>query len=80
MTIDVIHSALGWCTLLNMGLLLYWFLFFRFAHDWLQRMHGRWFRLSIETFDSIHYVGMATFKIGIFMFNLVPYLALFIVR
>jgi hypothetical protein len=35
--------------------------------------------LSIEKFDAIHYAGMAYFKIGIFLFHLVPYLALRIV-
>jgi len=43
------------------------------------RFHGRWFKLSLETFDAIHYGGMAVFKLGIFLFNLVPFIALCIV-
>jgi hypothetical protein len=35
--------------------------------------------LSVETFDAIHYSGMVLFKIGILLFNLVPYFALRIV-
>ena len=30
-------------------------------------------------FDAIHYAGMTVFKLGIILFNLVPYIALRIV-
>ena len=55
------------------------FLFFWLAHDWVYRFHSRIFKLPVETFDAIHYAGMAFFKIGIFLLNLVPYLALLII-
>ena len=35
MTIEVIRSALAWCTVINCGLLLWWSLFFTLAHDWI---------------------------------------------
>ena len=38
----------------------------------MQGIHGKWFRLSDERFDAAHYSGMAHFKIGIMLFNLVP--------
>lgn len=79
MTIEVIRSALAWCIVINWGLLLWWFLFFILAHDWTYRIHSKWFDLSVEKFDAIHYAGMALFKTGIILFNLVPYLALRIV-
>lgn len=79
MTLEMIRSALAWCTVINIGLLILWFLFFKFAHDWTFRYHTRWYRLSVETFDTIHYTGMAVFKIFLIVFNLVPYLALRIV-
>jgi len=76
MTLETLRETLLWCAVLNYGLLLGWFLLFTVAHDWLHRWHGRWFRLSLERFDAIHYIGMALYKIAIFIFNLVPYLAL----
>jgi len=79
MTLEIIRDVLGWCTLINIGLLLWWALFILFAHDFVHRMHGRWFRLSVEEFDAIHYKGIMFFKLGVFFFNLVPYLALRIV-
>lgn len=45
----------------------------------MRRLHGRYFRMSTEPFDRIHYAGMALFKIGIILVNLVPYIALRIV-
>lgn len=79
MTIEILRNVLAWCTVINFGLLLWWFMFFALAHDWLYRLHSKWFKLSEEKFDAIHYAGMAFFKICIFVFNLVPYLALRIV-
>ncbi len=46
MTLEIIRDALGWCTVINFGLLLWWFLFFTFAHDWTYRMHSRWYNLT----------------------------------
>jgi hypothetical protein len=39
----------------------------------------RWLRLSAERIDAINYAGIVLFKFGIFLFNLVPYIALRIV-
>ena len=79
MTIDLVRDALLWCFIINIGILLWWFLFFMLAHDWVYQFHGKWFKLSVDKFDTIHYAGMAFFKICIFLFNIVPYFALRIV-
>jgi hypothetical protein len=79
MTVEQIRDVLGWCAVINIGLLLWWFLMFVLAHDFVYRLHGKWFKLTVERFDAIHYAGMAFFKIGIFLLNIVPYLAIRIV-
>ena len=79
MTLEATRSMLAWCSLINIGLLLVWFLFFLFARDWMCRMHSTWFKIPVDRFDALHYGGMGLFKIGILLFNLVPYLALRIV-
>jgi hypothetical protein len=79
MTIEQIRDVLAWCSVINIGLLLWWFLLFALAHDFVYRLHEKWFKLTVERFDAIHYAGMAFFKIGIFLLNIVPYLALRIV-
>ncbi len=79
MTLEIIRDTLAWGAVINIILLILWFLFFALAHDWMYRWHSKWFTLSIERFDSIHYAGMALLKVGIWLFFLGPYLALRIV-
>lgn len=79
MNVETLSEFLFWSAIINIGLLLWWVAFFIFAHDWIYGYHSKWFRLSVERFDSIHYAGMMLFKISIFVFNIVPYLALKII-
>ncbi len=79
MTTNEIRHALLWCTGLNYAILFVWSGTFIFAHDWMYRLHGRWFKLSVETFDALHYGGLAVYKIGIFLLNLTPLIALYLI-
>ena len=79
MRTETLRSLLLWCTVLDYGILLAWFLVFMMARDGLQRLHGRWFRVSGEPFDALHYAGMTVLKIGILLFNLVPFVVLCII-
>jgi hypothetical protein len=76
MSVELTRSFFLWCAVVNYGVLLVWFLVFVFAHDGIQRIHGRWFHLSGDQFDALHYAGMAIFKIGIILLNLVPFVVL----
>jgi hypothetical protein len=78
MTNESIRHFLLWCTVINYGVLLVWFLVFVFAHEAMHRVHSRWFQLSRDQFDALHYAGMSVFKIGIVLFNLVPCVVLYI--
>jgi hypothetical protein len=77
---EIVRRFLLWCTVVNYGVLLVWFLVFVFAHDLMLSLHGRWFRLSRDQFDALHYAGMSIYKIGILLFNLVPLVVLYILR
>lgn len=77
---DILYHFLLWSLAINYAVLLTWFFAFVFARNAMQRLHGRWFRLSDSTFDAIHYGGMAAYKLAIFFFNLAPLIALCIVR
>jgi hypothetical protein len=79
MTIQVVREALLLCTLINYGVLIIWFLLLVLPHEWLYRLWRKWFRLSNEQFDTLNFISMALFKIGILLFNLTPYVALRIV-
>jgi hypothetical protein len=78
MTTNEIKEILLWCAGLNYVFLFIWFGVFVFAHDWIYRMHTRWFRLPVETFDALHYAGVTAYKLGIVLLNLVPLAALYL--
>lgn len=76
MTLNELKEFLLWSTAINYGVLFLWFGVFVFAHDWIYRTHTRWFKLSVETFDALHYVGVSIYKIGVLILNLVPLIVL----
>lgn len=80
MDIELLHRFLLWCTAISYGSLLLWAMMFSLGHEWLYGMHSRWFQISRQQFDAIHYCGMGIYKVGIFLFNLIPLIALSIVK
>ena len=62
MNVEAALKFLGWCTLVNWLLLLVWWVFLAAGGDSIYRLHGKWFKISRETFDATHYAGMAFFK------------------
>jgi hypothetical protein len=79
MDIAALRHALLWCTVINYGLFLVWIVAFIAAHDFFFALHGRWFHLSREQFDALHYACISIYKVGILLFNLVPLIVLYIV-
>ena len=79
MTIEITRNFFAWCAVINIALLVWWILYFTIIHDWTYRLHSKWFKLSVENFDAIHYAGMALLVMGILLLNLAPYFALRII-
>lgn len=75
-TIAMLRDFLFWCAIVNYAVLFLWFLVFTCAHRSLYQFHARWFRLSENQFDVIHYSGMAVYKIATLSLNVAPYVAL----
>ena len=76
MKVHEISDILLYCAGLNYAILFVWFAVFAYAHDPLYRLHKRWFRFSVESFDTLHYAGMSVYKIGILLLNLAPAIVL----
>jgi NO-binding membrane sensor protein with MHYT domain len=77
MTIEILCTFLLCSLGIAYALLVVWFAVLLLAHDALYRLHARWFpALSRESFDAIHYAGMAAFKIAALLLFAVPWLAL----
>ena len=79
MDIQQIRDVLLWCSIINIGVLIFWFAMVSCAGDWVYRCHNRFIELPRERFNSIHYQGLGLFKIAVFFFNVIPYIALLIV-
>ena len=52
-----------WSTVLNVAFLLVWVAMFLIKRDFMYGLHSRWFKLSPESFDAIHYSGIALYKL-----------------
>ena len=79
MDIDSIRAFFMWCTILNVALLVFSSLICVCAGDWVYRIHSKWFSISRETFNVAIYSFIALYKLLVFVFNIIPYIALLIV-
>ena len=73
MRVDQLAEFLLWCTVLNSLLLVFWGVLFVVGRRWMFSLHSRWYALSEESFDRIHYNGILLYKVGVLLLNLVPY-------
>ena len=79
MTAAELRDFFLWCAIINIAMLTWWFLIIMFAQNLVYRFHSKWFAMPRETFTAIHYKAIAFYKLSIFMFNVVPYVAMLIV-
>ena len=77
--IQLLKAFLGWCLVINFGVLGVWLLFLTLGRDFVRRLHGRWFDIPKPVFEQMHYAGMALYKMATLMFNAVPYIALHLI-
>lgn len=79
MDIETLTSFFMWCTLINVGLLVFSFLIMAFAGDFVYSLHGKWFAMPRETFNVVGYSMIGVYKILVYVFNIVPWIALLII-
>jgi len=79
MDIQTLTTFFMWCTILNYALLSLSSLFCLCASDWVYRIHSKWFSISREVFNVAIYSFLGLYKILVFVFNLIPYIALLII-
>ncbi|MGU5759474.1 DUF6868 family protein [Aeromonas hydrophila] len=76
MDLQLLKTFLLWNLSINYLIIIVWFAAFVFAHDGMYRLHNRWSPLSVEHFNVVHYLGISIYKIGVLLFNLMPYFVL----
>ena len=69
-----------WCTIMNGALLALLLTMCLLAPDLVYRTQRIWFPIPRETFDVVLYSFLGLFKIIFLVFNVVPYIALLIIR
>ncbi|HOX22249.1 MAG TPA: hypothetical protein PLL10_02200 [Elusimicrobiales bacterium] len=67
-----------WSAVINTVFLLLWVGLLAARRDFIYEMHSRWFKLTPEQFDAIHYGGIALYKLLTLFFNIVPLLVLWL--
>ncbi len=79
MVIEMLIRFFMWCTILNMGFMLVSFVMVTFMGDIAYRIHTKVFPMPRETFNVVIYSSIGLYKILVFVFNIVPWIALTIV-
>jgi len=80
MDIQTVRAFFLWCTIINGGLLILSSLILMCAGDLVYRLHGKWFPMPRQTFNVLIYGFLGFYKIVVISFNLVPYVALVIIK
>ena len=79
-TTENLRTFLGWCTVINLGILLYWSIALVFARELVFWAHTSAVEISKESFAEINYAMMGYFKLAVILFNVTPYLVLRFVK
>lgn len=76
MNLDQLTTFLGWCTVLNFGLLIIIAACLSLLSGFVKGVHSSMYSVPEDQLDAIYFNYMANYKLLIFIFNLVPWFAL----
>ena len=75
-SIQTLTTFLGWCTVLNLGVLSLAAILLIIMRTPISSIHSKMFGLSQDDLSRAYFQYLAQYKIAIFVLNIVPYLAL----
>lgn len=75
-SLETLTAFLGWCTILNIGMLALTGIMIMAMRGLMIRIHTSMFGVSEGDLPSIYFKYMAQYQTAIFVFNLAPYIAL----
>ena len=76
MDIEGLRVFFGWCAIVNIGILIWWFLAVLLMRDFVFNVHKKIFNVPADAMPTIHYCGLGIYKLTTFTFFVVPYLVL----
>ena len=74
--IVTITGFLGWCAVINMGLLMFYTVWLRVFRDFTKRVHSKLLGVDPDRLDVIYFQYLANYKLAVIVLNIVPYIAL----
>ena len=80
MDIHTLTRFFMWCTIINGGFFVYTAAMCMLAPNLVYRLQSKFFPMPRETFNVVIYSFLGLFKIIFLVFNVVPYLALLIIK
>lgn len=75
-----LQGFLGWCTVINSSLLLLATVALATMNDWIRGIHSRVLHVDAGQLGPLYFQYLAHYKLLIIVFNLVPWLALLLIR
>lgn len=66
----------GWCSVINIGLLLFSFIWITALRDTAKRIHTATMKVPEDQLDMVYFKFLAHYKLAIFVLNIAPWLAL----
>ena len=76
MSIEEIAVLLGWCTVVNIGILMLTVVMLTLFRKPVQSLHTKMTGLSADDLNQAYFQYMGQFKIFCIIFNLTPYLVI----
>lgn len=74
--ISTVISFLGWCAVLNIGLLVFAAFILVVFNAQVKTLHVKYITLDSADLNTIYFSFLGRYKLAIIMLNLVPYWAL----
>ncbi len=78
-SIDIVREFIGWCTVINIGILLIATIFLVLTRAPILKMHAKLFELSQADLSLSYFQFLGQYKLAIYVLNLAPYIALRII-
>ena len=79
-TIEAMREFLGWCSVINIGLLIFYAIFLVLLRGRISHIYTKMFNLDERDISRACFQYLAQYKIVIIVFNIVPYFTLMIMK
>ena len=78
-TIESMREFLGWCSVINIGIMTLMGIFLLVLRNPISRLHAKLFDMDERSVSRDHFRFLAQYKIAYLVLNIVPYIALRII-